>query len=86
MEVVGIRGLKTHLSSYITKVRKGERIIVTDRGKEVAELVPVSKERQSVKKLVEKGKIAWNGKKLTGLKGVKIQGKPVSDTVIEGRR
>jgi len=86
MEAVGIRGLKTHLSAYIAKVQDGKRIIVTDRGKEVAELVPVSKERQSVKKLVEKGQIAWNGKKPTGLKGVKIQGKPVSDTVIEGRR
>ncbi len=86
MEVVGIRGLKTHLSSYITKVRKGERIIVTDRGKEVAELIPVSKERQLVKKLVEKGQASWDGEKPVGLTGVTIQGKPLSDTVLEERR
>jgi len=86
MEAVGIRGLKTHLSSYITKVRQGERIIVTDRGKEVAELVPVSKERRLVKKLVEKGRAAWDGKKPTGLRGVSIQGKTLSDSVLEERR
>jgi len=86
MESVGIRELKTHLSSYISKIRKGQRIIVTDRGKEVAELVPISKERRLVKKIVEKGLASWDGKKPVGLTGVTIQGKPLSDTVLKDRR
>ena len=86
MESVGIRELKMHLSAYIAKARDGKRLIVTDRGKEVAELIPVSKERQSIKRLVRKGRIVWDGKKPAGLTGVTMQGKPLSDTVIEERR
>ncbi len=37
---VGIRELKTRLSSYVRRVRRGEVIRVTDRGEVVAELRP----------------------------------------------
>ena len=86
MEAVGIKEFRTHLSEYIAKAQAGKRLIVTDRGKEVAELIPASKERRSIKKLVKKGRMAWNGKKPSGLTGVTILGKPLSDTVIEERR
>lgn len=36
---VGIRELKAHLSEYVGKAAKGENIVVTDRGKPVAQLV-----------------------------------------------
>ena len=39
---VGIRELKTRLSSYVRRVRRGEVIRVTDRGEVVAELRPPS--------------------------------------------
>lgn len=35
---VGIRELKNNLSRYLRKVRAGERVLVTDRGRAVAEL------------------------------------------------
>lgn len=35
---VGIRELKARLSEYVAKAAAGERIIVTDRGKPVAQL------------------------------------------------
>lgn len=35
---VGIRELKAHLSEYVGKAAAGERIVVTDRGKPVAQL------------------------------------------------
>lgn len=38
MRAVGIRELKNHLSEYVRRVRAGERLLVTDRGKVVAEL------------------------------------------------
>lgn len=38
MKAVGIRELKTHLSRYIREVQAGEVILVTDRGRVVAEL------------------------------------------------
>ncbi len=38
MEQVGIRELKSNLSSYIRRASAGEIIVVTDRGKVVAQL------------------------------------------------
>jgi prevent-host-death family protein len=40
MLVVGLRQLKLHLSEYVGRVRKGEEVVVTLRGKPVASLVP----------------------------------------------
>jgi len=40
MEKVGIRELKDKLSLYVRKAGAGDRILVTDRGRIVAELVP----------------------------------------------
>ena len=40
METVGIRELKNRLSHYVRKVEAGDVVIVTDRGRVVAELVP----------------------------------------------
>ena len=42
---VGIRELKNGLSGYIDRVRDGEEVIVTDRGRPVARLVPVRPQR-----------------------------------------
>ena len=40
METVGIRELKNKLSAYVRKVEAGDVVLVTDRGRVVAELVP----------------------------------------------
>jgi prevent-host-death family protein len=40
MKPVGLRELKNRLSEYVRLVRAGERVLVTDRGQVVAELVP----------------------------------------------
>jgi antitoxin (DNA-binding transcriptional repressor) of toxin-antitoxin stability system len=40
MVTVGIRELKNHLSAYVRKVEAGDVVIVTDRGRIVAELRP----------------------------------------------
>jgi len=40
MRAVGLRELKNRLSEYVRDVRRGERVLVTDRGEVVAELVP----------------------------------------------
>ena len=86
METVGIRDLKAHLSEYVSKARQGARIVITDRGKDVAELVPVSAERQAIKRLKSVRRVNWAGGKPTGVKGIKVRGKTVSETVIKNRR
>jgi prevent-host-death family protein len=40
MKSVGLRELKNRLSEYVREVRSGERVLVTDRGEIVAELLP----------------------------------------------
>lgn len=62
---VGIKMLKEKLSSYIARAVSGERVIITDRGKEVAELGPLSPERQALQALVEAGVVRWSGRKPT---------------------
>ena len=37
---MGVRELKNRLSEYLRAVRTGERVLVTDRGEVVAELIP----------------------------------------------
>jgi prevent-host-death family protein len=39
---VGVRELKTRLGGYLERVRRGQRLIVTDRGEPVAEIRPLS--------------------------------------------
>lgn len=86
METVGIRQLKTRLSEYVSRVRKGERVVITDRGREVAELGPLSDARKAMLALRKAGKVQWSGGKPTGLRGHKVRGKPIAETVLEDRR
>ncbi len=86
MKIVGLRDLKARLGDYVARCRDGEHVIITDRGREVAELVPLSAARQAMNALRETGRVQWNGGKPRGLRGVAIRGKPIADTVIEDRR
>lgn len=40
LETVGVRELRQNLSRYLERVKDGEALIVTERGREVARLVP----------------------------------------------
>ena len=42
MEQIGIRELRQHASKWLNKVRAGASIQITDRGRVVARLVPIS--------------------------------------------
>jgi prevent-host-death family protein len=44
MERIGVRELRQHASRYLARVRAGETIEVTDRGRAVARLVPVGED------------------------------------------
>jgi prevent-host-death family protein len=41
MESAGIAQLKARLSEYLSRVRAGEEVLVTDRGRPIARLVPI---------------------------------------------
>jgi prevent-host-death family protein len=42
MDRIGVRELRQHASRYLERVVRGETLEVTDRGRPVARLVPVS--------------------------------------------
>jgi len=50
MHEVNITELRSHLPKYIGRVKKGEQILVTSRGKVVASIVPVQDERKEARK------------------------------------
>ncbi|MDA8083301.1 MAG: type II toxin-antitoxin system Phd/YefM family antitoxin [Nitrospiraceae bacterium] len=85
MKSVGIRDLKAKLSSYIDLVVKGEQILVTDRGVEVAILSRVSDERRAIMDMVRKGKAEWDGGKPKGGEGIKVRGKALAETILDER-
>jgi prevent-host-death family protein len=41
VESTGVADLKARLSEYLSRVKAGEEVLVTDRGRPVARLVPV---------------------------------------------
>ena len=51
---VGSYAAKTHLPELLDRVAKGERILITKRGKLVARLVPIGTQRASMRG-------AWKG-------------------------
>ena len=50
---VGVRELKNHLSAYIDRVRDGEEIVVTDRGRPVARLTSVDPDVDRLQMLID---------------------------------
>ncbi len=85
----GIKDLKNRLSFYMRKVKRGEKIIVTEREKIIATIVPMDRPDMDsmLLSLVKEGFAVWRGGKPTGCKKpVKIRGKTVSGIVLEDRR
>ncbi len=84
-----MRQLKEHLSRYLKRVKSGESIIVTDRKKEVAVLVPYGMETDEEKVLrsIQRGVAYWAGGKPKGMMPlIASRGEKVSDAVLEDRR
>lgn len=63
MRAVGIRELKNQLSRYVAEVVRGETVLVTDRGRVVAELRPPSTSAvvalpSGLQRMAERGEVA----------------------------
>jgi len=86
MNVVGIKELKARLSSFISLVRKGGQIVITDHGEEVALITPLSEEYRAIRFIVSSGRAQWAGGKPQGMaKRITVKGGPLSGTVLEER-
>jgi prevent-host-death family protein len=87
MPAVGIRELKSHLSHYLRLVQSGERVVVTDRGHEIAVIEQPGAERDALRRLMASGMVRWSGGKPLVPDGppLTIAGGPISQTVLDTR-
>lgn len=81
-----MRGLRDHLSRYLAAVRGGDEVTITDHGKAVARIVPLSEPR-TLDRLIAEGLVtpSTSAKRTRGGRRVHASG-TVSDLVAEQRR
>ena len=79
MLTVGAFEAKTHLSSLLERVERGEEVVITRHGKAVARLVPAARvDRERVAAAIAKLKELAKGQTLGGLcwKELRDEGRP----------
>jgi len=82
---VGVRELRNNLSRYLERVRDGEEVIVTERGRAIARVLPIGEER-ALDRLIAAGLVtpARRQKRPAG-RPISARG-TVSDLVADQRR
>ncbi len=87
-KTVGIRELKAGLSAYMQRVKAGETLIITERGKPVGSLAPAETSVEDrLQQMIQSGLAAWSGRRLKARQPTaRIRSrKTVSDLVLEDR-
>jgi len=56
--VVGVAELRQNLSRYLRRVERGERLVVTDRNRPVAELGPAASTGAALDRLIAEGRVS----------------------------
>ncbi len=85
----GVKDLKNRLSYYLREVKRGEKIMITERDQVIATILPVERGEEDSKllSLAKEGFATWKGGKPAGSHHpVRIRGKSVSEIVLEDRR
>ena len=90
---VGVRDLKNRLRHYLGRAKRGEEVIVTERGRPVAILASIGSVEKPQSLPAQLAKLAASGlvilpttKRLTRVRRVRVSGQPVSRTILEDRR
>lgn len=94
MQLIGIRELKNRLTHYISLIKKGEGVVVTERGNPVAILHSLDKTElnaspeEKLAALAKRGLVRLPLKKgkFSDFEPIKAKGKPLSKIIIEDRR
>ena len=85
---IGTRELKSKLSEYLRRVKAGQTITVTERGKPIGQIVPIQPSTvDRLNAMVASGMAEWNGQKLIAYRPIAVNRgrQQVSDLVREGR-
>ena len=86
--LVSIRELKSRLSHYLRLTRKGESVIITDRGVPIGRIVPLGQDlNQRLAAMRETGQAQWSGRKLCSRAPLaKVRGRgSVADLLVADR-
>jgi prevent-host-death family protein len=93
MKTVGSREFKNRMGRYMKAVRQGQSLLLTERGKPVAKVVPPDPEPDSeltlmdvLKRLEAEGKIRLAKHPLSKFRPISSRGKSASEMIIEDRR
>jgi prevent-host-death family protein len=82
---VGVRELRANLSRYLERVQAGDEVVVTDRGRAIARVLPLGRER-TLDRLITEGVVApARQPRRRSSRPIKTAG-TVSDLVAEQRR
>lgn len=88
-KTIGARELKMRLGSYLRQVQEGTTIVVTERGRPVAELrpVPVGKNEEEARldELAALGVLRRGTGELAPFVPVRLGGRPLSETLLDER-
>lgn len=84
---VGVRELKARLSAYLDSVKQGHEVLVTERGRAIARIVPVSgASEQELARLMAEGRVLPpETDRLIFPEQVRLQSGSVEDLVREQR-
>ena len=82
MDTVGVRELRQNLSAALERVKQGERLIVTDRNRPVAQLIPLNAEAPGLARLIAEGKVTEPAAKLE-ISPVRLEGEYVASRALE---
>ena len=70
---VGVGELRQNLSKFLRRVERGERLVVTDRNRPVAELTPLREGQSTLDRLVAEGRVR-PARKPFDFKPIKLKG------------
>ena len=93
MSTVGVKELKDRLTHYLRQTKRGEEVVVTERGKPVAVLQPLAAQQPSaglevrLARLADQGLLTLPRKKPSRrMPKVRARGRPLSKTILDDRR
>lgn len=86
VQQIGIRELRQHASVWVAKVKAGAIIQITERGRPVARLVPITADERDREALIAAGQLipAANPRAVLRADDL-IQGPPLSEIIEEQR-
>ena len=84
---VGVRQLREELSAWLEEVKAGGRVTITERGRPIARIVPLSGP-SSLEELIAQGRVTpalRPARKRTRADLIKLSGGPISDLLRDER-